>query len=45
LTVYSHVFARRDAAPLGERLAAFMRKEAACCVLVAPGTSAEAQCP
>ena len=35
LTTYSHAFARRDAAQLGEQLAAFMRKEAGGCVLVA----------
>lgn len=28
LTTYSHAFQRRDAAPLGEQLAAFMRREA-----------------
>ncbi|MEO7775031.1 MAG: site-specific integrase [Steroidobacteraceae bacterium] len=31
LTVYSHVFARRDAAPLGEKLAAFMLAESGGC--------------
>ncbi len=36
LSIYSHAFARRDAAPLGEQLAAFMRKEAAGCILVVP---------
>jgi len=34
LSTYSHAFARRDAAPLGERLAAFMRREAPGCVSV-----------
>ena len=29
LSTYSHAFARRDTAPLGEALAAFMRKESA----------------
>jgi len=37
LSTYSHAFARRDAAPLGEQLAAFMRKEASGgCVSVVP---------
>ncbi len=36
LTTYSHASALRDAAPLGERLAEFMRREAGGCVLVAP---------
>src|SRR6185437_2618583 len=40
LTSYSHAFARRDAAPLGEQLAAFMRKESAGCELVARGGDA-----
>jgi hypothetical protein len=39
LSTYSHVFARRDTAPLGEKLAAFMAKEAGGCVLVVPGDS------
>jgi integrase len=43
LTTYSHAFARRDTAPLGEQLAAFMRKETVGCDLVAaePSTAAE----
>jgi hypothetical protein len=35
LSTYSHAFARRDTAPLGEQLAAFMRKETVDCDLVA----------
>jgi integrase len=34
LTVYSHAFARRDSVPLGEHLAAFMRRENVGCDLV-----------
>ena len=41
LSCYSHAFQRRDAAPLGEQLAAFMRQEALGCDLVVPGTSTE----
>ena len=40
LTVYSHAFARRDTAPLGEKLAAFMRLESVGCDSVA--TTSEA---
>lgn len=38
-TVYAHAFQHRDAAALGEQLAAFMRKEAAGCELVATAAS------
>ena len=41
LKTYSHAFERRDAAPLGEHLAAFMRRETVGCDLVVPSTSAE----
>ena len=40
LSTYSHAFARRDTAPLGERLAAFMAQETVGCVLVASGKNA-----
>jgi hypothetical protein len=40
LGTYSHAFQRRDAAPLGETLAAFMRREVGC-VLVVSSTSTE----
>ena len=42
LTVYSHVFERRDAAPLGEKLAAFMRAETRGCESVANHQPTEA---
>jgi len=41
LSTYSHAFARRDTAPLGEQLAAFMRRETAGCALVASATNDE----
>jgi integrase len=40
LNVYAHTFARRDAAPLGEKLAAFMRRETVGCGSAAPTTKA-----
>jgi len=43
LKTYSHNFARRDAAPLGEKLAAFMRLETVGCESVAPTTNANQQ--
>ncbi len=43
LSTYSHAFARRDTAPLGEQLAAFMRRETVGCVLVASGDFAAPQ--
>jgi hypothetical protein len=41
LGIYSHAFQRRDAAPLGERLAAFIRQETLRCDSVAAGTFCE----
>ena len=38
LSCYSHAFTRRDAAPLGEQLAAFMRQETVGCDSVVSGT-------
>jgi integrase len=40
LTVYSHAFARRDTAPLGEKLAAFIRQETVGCDSVATAPDA-----
>jgi integrase len=39
LTTYAHAVARRGIAPLGEQLAAFMRRETVGCVSVAPTTA------
>ena len=41
LGVYSHAFQRRDELPLGEKLAAFMRRESVGCYSVVPGTDPE----